>query len=73
MMYPHEVQDVGGNVKIIHLNLLFLVATPKSDATLLGGSESTSEEGTTQSALTELTPLEWESEVPESEVDKALI
>ena len=38
----------------------------------LGGSESTSEEGATQSALEELTPLEWESEVPESEVDEVL-
>ena len=48
------------------------MATPKDDATPQGGRESISEEGTTQSALVELTPLEWESEKPESEVDKAL-
>ena len=48
------------------------MATPRGDVTPLGGSESTSEEGTTQSTLAELTPLEWESEVPESEVDKVL-
>ena len=40
--------------------------------TPLGGSESTSEEGISQSTLVELTPLEWESEVPESKVDEAL-
>ena len=34
--------------------------------------ESASAEGATQSALVELTPLEWESETPESEVDEAL-
>ena len=48
------------------------MAPAKEDATPLGGSESISEEGTTQSALAELTPLEWESETPESEVDEAL-
>ena len=37
----------------------------------MGASESLSKEGTTQSALAELTPLEWESETPESNVDKA--
>ena len=48
------------------------MATPRGDATPLGGSESASEEGAAWSALAELTPLEWESEVPESEVDGAL-
>ena len=48
------------------------MASHKGDATTLGGSESASEEGTTQSTLVELTPLEWESEGPESKVDEAL-
>ena len=68
----YEVQDDGRNVKIIHHNWLFLVTTPKGDATPLEGSESTSEEGASQSTLVELTPLEWESEVPESKVDDTL-
>ena len=38
----------------------------------LGVSKSTSKEGTTQFALAELTPLAWDSGVPESEVDEAL-
>ena len=38
----------------------------------LGGSESISDEGTTWSALAELTPLKWKSETPESDVDEVL-
>ena len=68
----YKVRNDGGNVKVIHRNWLFLVATRKGDAMPLGGSKSTSEEGTTWSALAKLTPLEWESEAPESEVDEAL-
>ena len=56
----------GRNVKVIHHNQLSLVATPKGDAMPLGGSESVSEEGAARSTLAELTPLEWESEAPES-------
>ena len=38
----------------------------------MGGSESVLDEGTTRSALAELTPLEWNSEMPESDVNEAL-
>ena len=38
----------------------------------LGASKSLSEEDTTQFALVELTPLEWESEVSESNVDETV-
>ena len=48
------------------------MAPAKEDATPLAGSKSISEEGATWSNLAELTPLEWESETPESEVDKVL-
>ena len=44
----------------------------KEDATPLGGSKSVSDEGTAWSTLAELTPLEWKSEMPESEVDEVL-
>ena len=56
----------------VHHNWLFLVATSRGDTTPLGGSGSASEEGAPQSTLAECTPLEWESEAPKSEVDKAL-
>ena len=48
------------------------MATHRGDATPLGGIESASEEGAAQSTLVELTPLEWESGVPESKVDEVL-
>ena len=70
-MPTYKVHDDGGNVKIIHCNWLFLVVTPWGEATPLGANESLSEEGATRSALAELTPLEWESEAPESNVDQA--
>ena len=69
----YKVCDNGGNVKIIHHNWPFLVATPWGEPMPLGASKSLSEEGTTRPALVELTPLEWESKVPESIVDKAAI
>ena len=68
----YEVRDYGRNVKVTHCNRLFLVAPAKEDALPLGGSESISDEGTAWSVLVELTPLEWKSEMPESEVDEAL-
>ena len=67
-----EVRDDGGNIKVTHCNRLFLVAPAKEDAMPKGGSESISDEGATWSALAELTPLEWRSEMPESEVDEVL-
>ena len=58
-------EDKSGNVKTVHCNWLFLVATLRGDITPLGGNESTSDEGAAQSALAELTSLEWESEASE--------
>ena len=68
----YEVRDDSRNVKVAHHNRLFLVAPAREDAMPLGGSESISDEGTAWSALAELTPLEWRSEMPESEVDEVL-
>ena len=68
----YKVRDDGGNVKVTHCNRLFLVAPTKEDATPLGGSKSISDEGTTRPTLAELTPLEWNSEMPESDVDEVL-
>ena len=68
----YEVRDYGRNVKVAHHNRLFLVAPAKEDSTPLGGSKSISDEGATCSALVELTPLEWKSEIPESEVEEVL-
>ena len=51
---------------------IFLVAPAKEDATHLGGSESVPDGGAARSALAEPPPLEWKSEMLESEVDEAL-
>ena len=70
----YEVKDHGGNAKVAHHNRLFLVA-PVGDAVMPlggGGSESISYVGTTQSALVELTPLECDGEMSESEVEGVL-
>ena len=40
----YKVKDDGGNVKVIHCNRLFLVVTVSGGVTLLGASESLSEE-----------------------------
>ena len=63
----YEVRDDGGNVKVTHHNRLFLVAPAKENAMPLGGSKSISDEGAASSTLAELTPLEWNSETPESD------
>ena len=61
----YKVRDDGRNVKVAHHNRLFLVVPTRDDTTTLGGSESISYEGAAQSALAELTLLEWNSEIPE--------
>ena len=54
----YEVKDDGRNVKVIHHNRLFLVATMSSEATPIGMSESLSKGNITRSTLAKLTPLE---------------
>ena len=68
----YEVQDEGRNVKTVHRNWLFLVATLRGDVTPLGGNESTSDQGAAWSALVELTLLEWESEASDGTLDEVL-
>ena len=71
-MPTYEVRDACGNVKVTHCNSLFLVA-PARDVTMpLWGSESVSYMGTAQSTLAELTPLEWKSEMSESDMEGVL-
>ena len=68
----YEVRDYGRNVKVAHCNRLFLVAPARDVAMPLGGSVSVSYVGTAQSTLVELTPLEWKSEMSESDVERVL-
>ena len=51
----YEVKDEAGNVKTVHHNWLFLVATPKETIMPLGAGASISEENVVQSTHAELT------------------
>ena len=66
-----EVKDEAGNIKTVHHNQLFLVATPAGDAMPLGVDMLLSEENTAQSTLVELTSLDVESDLPEGSMEGA--
>ena len=65
----YEVKDEAGNVKTIHHNRLFLVATPMEAIMPLGAGTSISEENIAQSTLPEHTSFGVESDLPEGSVD----
>ena len=67
----YEVKDEAGNVKTIHRNQLFLVATPVGAVMPLGAGMPLSEENVAQSTLVELTSLEVENDSSEVSVDGA--
>ena len=60
----YEVKDEAGNVKTVHCNQLFLVATPVGAVMPLGAGMLLSEENVAQSTLVESTSLEVESDSP---------
>ena len=66
----YEVKDKVGNVKTVHRNRLFLVATPVEAVTPLGAGASISEENV-QSTHAEHTSLGVENDSPEGSVDGA--
>ena len=65
------MKDEAGNVKTVHRNWLFLVATPMEAITPLGAGASISEENVAQSTLVEHTSFGVESDSPEGSVDGA--
>ena len=67
----YEVKDEAGNVKTVHRNRLFLVATPMEAVMPLGAGTSISEENVARSTLVEHTSFEVESDSPEGSVDGA--
>ena len=67
----YEVKDEAGNIKTIHRNWLFLVATPKEAVMPLRAGVPISEENVVQSTRTEHTSLEVENDLPEGSVDGA--
>ena len=67
----YEVKDEAGNVKTIHCNWLFLVATPKEAIMPLGAGMPISQENIVQSTCAEHTSLEVENNLPDGSVDGA--
>ena len=67
----YEVKDEAGNVKTIHCNRLFLVATPMEAVMPLGAGILISEENIARSTLVEHTSCKVESDSPEGSVDGA--
>ena len=67
----YEVKDEVGNVKTVHCNWLFLVATPKEVITPLGAGALIAEENVVRSTCAEHTSLEVENDLPERSVDGA--
>ena len=67
----YEVKDEAGNVKTIHHNWLFLVATLIEAVTPLGVGASISEENVVRSTRVEHTSLGVENDSPEGSVDGA--
>ena len=65
----YEVKDEAGNIKTVHRNRPFLVATPKEAITPLGAGASISEENIVQSTRAEHTLLEVENDLPEGSMD----
>ena len=67
----YEVKDEAGNIKTIHHNKLFLVATQVGAVMPLGAGALHSEESIAQSTLAESTSMEVESDSPEGSMDGA--
>ena len=70
-MPAYEVKDEAGNIKTIHCNRLFLVATPLEAVMPLGAGMSVSEENVAQFTLAEHTTFGVESNLPEGSVEGA--
>ena len=67
----YEVKDEAGNVKTVHQNQQFLVATPVGAVMPLGAGPLLSEENVARSTLVECTLFEVESDLPEGSMDGA--
>ena len=60
----YEIQDASSNLQVAHHNRLFLLATPQGEVIPLNKNEDANPGVSTQSALAELTPMEYEKDLP---------
>ena len=66
----YEIKDASGNLQVAHHNRLFLLATPQGEVMPLNKNEDTDINMSTWSALAELTPLEYEKDSPNGQMER---
>ena len=68
----YEIKDPSGNLQVAHHNQLFLLAIPRGEVMPLNKNENAHINMSTQSALAELTPLEFEKDLPKDQLERCL-
>ena len=63
-MPSYEIKDSSGNLQVAHRSRLFLLATPRGEVVPLNNNEDAITSVSTRSALAELTPMEYEKDLP---------
>ena len=66
----YEIKDASGNLQVAHRNRLFLLATPQGEVMPLNRNEDANPSMSTWSGLAELTPLEYEKDLPKDLVER---
>ena len=66
----YEIKDTSGNLQVAHRNRLFLLATPQGEVMPLNKNEDANTSVFTQSALAELTPMEYEKDLPKDLMER---
>ena len=59
-----EIKDASSNLQVAHHNQLFLLATPQGEVMPMNKNEDVNSSVSTQSALAELTLMEYEKDLP---------
>ena len=68
----YEIKDPSGNLQVAHRNQLFLLAIPRGEVMPLNKNKNADLDVSTQSALAELTPLEFEKDSPKDQMERCL-
>ena len=68
----YEIKDPSGNLEVAHHNQLFLLAIPQGEVMPLNKNKNADVNMSTQSALVELTPLEFEKDSPKDQMERCL-
>ena len=66
----YEIKVTSGNLQVAHRNQLFLLATPQGEVMPLNKKEDADPGMSTWSALAELTPMEYEKELPKDQMER---